>query len=74
MEVTRPTSGVYKRLDGLWGWRIVDPNGETVASDAGQGYVDKDFAEHMFSRFRYLPPAPTEPQPTSRDCGLREFR
>jgi uncharacterized protein YegP (UPF0339 family) len=32
---------VYKRTDGKWAFRVKASNGETVATDGGQGYEAK---------------------------------
>ena len=32
---------VYKRADGKWAFRVKASNGETVATDGGQGYSAK---------------------------------
>lgn len=56
MQATRITSGVYRRTDGLYGWRIVADNGQIVATDGTQGYERREFAEHMYAQFTYTPP------------------
>lgn len=32
---------LYKRADGAWAFRVKASNGETVATDGGQGYANK---------------------------------
>jgi uncharacterized protein YegP (UPF0339 family) len=42
VEVTMAGKGeVYKRTDGKWAFRVKASNGETVATDGGQGYNAK---------------------------------
>ncbi len=36
---------IYKRKDGKWAWRLIASNGQTVATDGGQGYSSKKSAE-----------------------------
>lgn len=38
---------VYRRADGKWAWRLKAENGQTIATDGGQGYENKTEAEEM---------------------------
>lgn len=31
---------VFKRADGQWGWRLISPNGQVIAT-AGEGFTRK---------------------------------
>lgn len=45
----RPRSGVYRRADGRWEWRIVAPsNGRIVATSHDQGFENEADAQDMF--------------------------
>ena len=35
---------LHKRADGKWGFRVKASNGQTVATDGGQGYESKSDA------------------------------
>ena len=55
--MTKKESGVYRRRDNKFGWRIVAANGKVIAGDMGQGYSRRIDAEDMFSRFTYTEPS-----------------
>lgn len=50
------TVEVYQRGDGLWGWRLRASNGQVVATDGGQGYVDPVFTAQMAESVTGLTP------------------
>lgn len=42
------TIEVYPRAGGkTWGWRLVAPNGQIIATDGGQGYESRTACEDM---------------------------
>ena len=41
---------IYKRADGKFGFRVKASNGEQVASDGGQGYVNKADAKSTLEK------------------------
>jgi uncharacterized protein YegP (UPF0339 family) len=41
---------VYKRADGKWAFRVKASNGETVATDGGQGYESKASARSTLEK------------------------
>lgn len=44
------TLEIFPRKDGRWAWHVIARNGQIVASDAGQGYENRDDCEQMASR------------------------
>ncbi|ERG63524.1 hypothetical protein L332_03525 [Agrococcus pavilionensis RW1] len=38
---------VYQRADDLWAWRLRATNGQIIATDGGQGYVDRGECARM---------------------------
>lgn len=43
-------SGVFKRSDGRWAWRLVADNGNVIATDGGQGYENRLDCLEMFNQ------------------------
>lgn len=41
------TVEVFQRVDGTWAWHLQAGNGEIIATDGGQGYVNKSDAQDM---------------------------
>lgn len=41
---------IYKRTDGKWAFRVKASNGETVATDGGQGYSGKADAKSTLTK------------------------
>jgi uncharacterized protein YegP (UPF0339 family) len=41
---------IYRRKDGKWAWRIRASNGQTVATDGGQGYNAKAAARRTLQK------------------------
>ena len=41
---------LYKRADGKWAFRVKASNGETVATDGGQGYSSKASARSTLEK------------------------
>lgn len=41
---------LYRRKDGRWAWRIRASNGQTVATDGGQGYNAKATARKTLQK------------------------
>lgn len=51
---------LYQSRNGEWRWRLVAPNGRTIA-DSGEGYSSKQACqEGIASVKRYAPEAPVE--------------
>jgi uncharacterized protein YegP (UPF0339 family) len=41
---------VIEREDGTWGWHLTADNGQIIATDGNQGYVNEDDARKMADR------------------------
>lgn len=61
-EAKAPRSGVYRRSDGLWAWRVVARNGQITATDGGQGFSRRIDAADAYAAAREGRPV-EEPEP-----------
>lgn len=51
---------VHRRVDKRYGWRLIARNGQTIATDGGQGYENRAEARRMaavstFAKWRRIP-------------------